>query len=282
MESLPTPVDLAYIPSRVRGARIRTLGRLSRFDRYAAPATLLREVWHRHGRREAWPLAVERRHRAGVLVLGRSLPSGRRPSALASVRTVLVVVRVVALGFASSRTSSGYIATNMAARRPLPVPPGPPDLMAASPYYSPGPYPYPSTFFPQHHYDQETYGGASQFKTTLPGGTLLHKGFYDLLAMIPTPSPSRFLLGATGASPPPAPPPDRLVAGPRYETIRPGKPPMPPPAPAPQSPAYSPPSSPATPRRGRRISKDMVSNPTGFVYVTCSKQTKFVHAQHPL
>uniref|UniRef100_D8Q901 non-specific serine/threonine protein kinase n=1 Tax=Schizophyllum commune (strain H4-8 / FGSC 9210) TaxID=578458 RepID=D8Q901_SCHCM len=139
--------------------------------------------------------------------------------------------------------------------------------MAASPYYSPGPYPYPSTFFPQHHYDQETFGGPSQFKTTLPGGTLLHKGFYDLLAMIPTPSPSRFLLGATGGSPPPAPPSDRLVAGPRYETIRPGKPPMPPPAPAPRSPAYSPPPSPATPRKGRRISKDMVSNPTGFVHL---------------
>ncbi|KAI5890603.1 kinase-like protein [Schizophyllum commune H4-8] len=155
----------------------------------------------------------------------------------------------------------------MAARRPLPIPPSPPDLMAASPYYSPGPYPYPSTFFPQHHYDQETFGGPSQFKTTLPGGTLLHKGFYDLLAMIPTPSPSRFLLGATGGSPPPAPPSDRLVAGPRYETIRPGKPPMPPPAPAPRSPAYSPPPSPATPRKGRRISKDMVSNPTGFVHL---------------
>src|ERR1700728_1991251 len=32
--------------------------------------------------------------------------------------------------------------------------------------------------------------------TTLPGGTLLHQGFYDLLAMIPTPSPSRLLWGA--------------------------------------------------------------------------------------
>ncbi|KAL1743858.1 kinase-like domain-containing protein [Schizophyllum fasciatum] len=138
--------------------------------------------------------------------------------------------------------------------------------MAANPFYSPGPYPYPSSFFPKHHHDQDVYGGPSQFKTTLPGGTLLHKGFYDLLAMIPTPSPSRFLLGAA-ASPPPPSPPEQLVAGPRYETIRPGKTPMPPPPPAPRSPVYSPPPSPATPRRGRRISKDMVSNPTGFVHL---------------
>lgn len=30
---------------------------------------------------------------------------------------------------------------------------------------------------------------------TLCGGTLLHKGFYGLLALIPTPSPSQFLCG---------------------------------------------------------------------------------------
>ncbi|TRM69454.1 kinase-like domain-containing protein [Schizophyllum amplum] len=155
----------------------------------------------------------------------------------------------------------------MGSRRPLPIPPGPPDLMMASGYYNNGPYPYPPSFIPTHPHDQETYGGSNAFKTTLAGGTLLHKGFYDLLAMIPTPSPSRFLLGATAASPPP---PDAVVAGPRYETIRAGRPPLPPPAPAPRSPqypAYSPPPSPATPRKGRRISKDMVSRPTGFVHL---------------
>ncbi|KAJ8581448.1 hypothetical protein M405DRAFT_832424 [Rhizopogon salebrosus TDB-379] len=44
----------------------------------------------------------------------------------------------------------------------------------------------------------------------LPAGTFLHKGFYDLLAMIPTPSPSRFLWGA-GRSTRPTPADEQRV-----------------------------------------------------------------------
>ncbi|KIL65992.1 hypothetical protein M378DRAFT_23793 [Amanita muscaria Koide BX008] len=81
---------------------------------------------------------------------------------------------------------------------------------------------------------------------TIPSGTLLHKGFYDLLAMIPTPipSPSRFLWGN------PEPPQEQPVAGPRYEDI------------APASAGVRPAA-----RKGRRVSKDMVSKPTGFVHL---------------
>jgi protein-serine/threonine kinase len=105
----------------------------------------------------------------------------------------------------------------------------------------------PHSYLPFAYVTPSTY---DQPPTTLRGGTLLHKGFYDLLAMIPTPSPSRFFWGT----------PTPVVAGPRYEDI---------PA-APSNVAkrneLPPPVSPVTPRKGRRISKDMVSNPTGFVY----------------
>jgi hypothetical protein len=89
--------------------------------------------------------------------------------------------------------------------------------------------------------------------TTFPGGTLLHKGFYDLLAMIPTPSsPSRLIWGPPRV--------ETVLAGPRYEDIPPaGKSPRDPVA------AVSPPVS---LRKDRRISKDMVSKPTGFLYVS--------------
>jgi len=141
----------------------------------------------------------------------------------------------------------------MASRRPLPTPPGPSmvnrpnqysvprpsDIYSLSnPYFSPYSYP-PFNPHPPDLYDEPT--------TTLPGGTLLHKGFYDLLAMIPTPSPSRFLWGTTT--------PDPVLAGPRYEDLIPG------PNARPSAPTISPPI------KSRRISKDMVSKPTGFVYV---------------
>lgn len=76
----------------------------------------------------------------------------------------------------------------------------------------------------------------------IPAGTFLHKGFYDLLAMIPTPSPSRLIWGAPLAAP------EQFLAGPRYEEQL-------------KSPGIK-----ASPKKGRRISKDMVSKPTGFVY----------------
>ncbi|TEB37406.1 kinase-like protein [Coprinellus micaceus] len=82
--------------------------------------------------------------------------------------------------------------------------------------------------------------------SSIPVGTYLHKGFYDLLAMIPTPSPSRLLWG------PPKPPDEEpVVAGPRYEHIQPL-----------ENAAVK-----AMPKKARRVSKDMVSKPTGFVHL---------------
>ncbi|KAJ7647102.1 kinase-like domain-containing protein [Roridomyces roridus] len=138
--------------------------------------------------------------------------------------------------------------------RPLPTPPTGP---RGSPFesYRGGqldyrPDGYPPSFAPY------AYPQTPQSPTTLPGGTLLHKGFYDLLSMIPTPSPSRLMWG-----PPPEEEPG--LAGPRYEHIRPAAPPARGP---PAGHAY-PPSSPPVPRKTRRISKDMVSRPTGFVHL---------------
>jgi protein-serine/threonine kinase len=155
--------------------------------------------------------------------------------------------------------------------RPLPTPPvgaqGYFDLDRSRP---PGPYnysglpqtsggyPYPSPRTPIPVQDEP--------RTTLPGGTLLHKGFYDLLSLIPTPgAASRFLWGGDAPEP---------VAGPRYEEI--GRDNLAP-APTAQSPAKATPASPSprittspAKKSGRRISKDMVSRPMGFVYVVSS------------
>ena len=146
--------------------------------------------------------------------------------------------------------------------RPLPTPPGPVNPLGGTNHdhiYSPA-YPYRASpsrpefrpLGPSLPLDEERPAA------TLRGGTLLHKGFYDLLALIPTPSPSRILWGA-GADPP------DVVAGPRYEDL-------------PESnnapsvnfapPAVSLPSAAPVPsKKARRISKDMVSKPTGFMYV---------------
>ncbi|KZV69519.1 kinase-like protein [Peniophora sp. CONT] len=113
-------------------------------------------------------------------------------------------------------------------------------------------HPYPSQFIampPSSQFDVPT--------PSLRGGTLLHKGFYDLLSMIPTPSPSRLLWGAQD--------PQQPIAGPRYEEIPTQKPAAPPLPSVTSSPPNTTPLSP--PRRGRRISKDMVSKPTGFVHL---------------
>jgi hypothetical protein len=138
------------------------------------------------------------------------------------------------------------------ARRPLPTPPSGP---RPNPYdYRPDGYPFSGPSFAPYSYPQ-----TPQLPTTLPGGTLLHKGFYDLLAMIPTPSPSRLIWGAPAAEEP-------GLAGPRYEEIRPAAPP----ASGPPGRQISPQTSPAPARKARRISKDMVSRPTGFVFVLLS------------
>ncbi|TFK44419.1 kinase-like domain-containing protein [Crucibulum laeve] len=143
------------------------------------------------------------------------------------------------------------------ARRQLPTPPAPPmgarpnehalprpsDIYSLNnPYFSPYAYP-PYSPHPPDLYDEPA-------TTSLPAGTFLHKGFYDLLAMIPTPSPSRLIWGNPNPPPPP-PPSEPIVAGPRYED-------------QPTSPTQG---IRAMPKKGRRISKDMVSKPTGFVHL---------------
>ena len=157
-------------------------------------------------------------------------------------------------------------------RRPLPTPPVPyprrdwdtaypstglpgghPDLYSYAPPYM-SPYPFHSTYIQQSPPSPQFDPPSS----TLRGGTLLHKGFYDLLALIPsTPSPSRLFWSRAQNSAD-----DELISGPRYEQIPNAD------AQRPLSPPTSPVASPA-PRnlKTRRISKDMVSKPTGFVYV---------------
>ncbi|KAG2345586.1 kinase-like protein [Suillus weaverae] len=103
-------------------------------------------------------------------------------------------------------------------------------------------YPYPE--YPHDDYDQTT-------PTILPAGTFLHKGFYDLLAMIPTPSPSRFLWGG-GSNQAPHTDGQLTSPGPRHEDINPKS-------------RHMPGSSPL--KKGRRVSKAMVSRPTGFVHL---------------
>ena len=86
---------------------------------------------------------------------------------------------------------------------------------------------------PQEFYEEPT--------TSVPTGTFLHKGFYDLLAIIPTPSPSRLLWKA------PSPPLNDFVAERRYEHRESNK------------------TTKSIPKKGRRVSKNMVSKPTRFV-----------------
>ena len=98
--------------------------------------------------------------------------------------------------------------------RPLPVPPGPVTPLG-------GPYhdniysvsgPYHHNLLPRPPYTALPVEDERP-AATLRGGTLLHKSFYDLLALIPMPSPSRLLWGAT------ADPLPNVVAGPRYEDL---------------------------------------------------------------
>ncbi|KAH0827531.1 hypothetical protein J3R83DRAFT_4250 [Lanmaoa asiatica] len=113
------------------------------------------------------------------------------------------------------------------------------DLFPLAPSHF-APYPYPAYTPPSHD-------PADEPPPLLPAGTLLHKGFYDLLAMIPTPSPSRLFQWASNQTPQPS-----VIPGSRYVPL------------GPTSPVF-PPSSP--PRKNRRISKGMVSKPTDFVHL---------------
>jgi len=162
--------------------------------------------------------------------------------------------------------------------RPLPTPPAPVIPLDSSGHdhiYSPA-YPYRA---PLSRPDYRAPGPSLPLDeerpaATLRGGTLLHKGFYDLLALIPTPSPSRILWGA-GADLPDE------VAGPRYEDL--------PESNNPTSVNFAPPAvslpspGPVSSNKARRISKDMVSKPTGFVYVYdhCTSPSLSLNSKQP-
>ena len=121
--------------------------------------------------------------------------------------------------------------------------------------------PFPPIRAPENVNAARSGGFYQQTSKILAGGTILHKGFYDLLSLIPTPaSASRFWASLT---------PDP-IAGPRYEDQA-----M---KPAPNTltlPADSPKHAQPLPGKsnGRRITKDMVSKPTGFVYAPPSPNT---------
>ncbi|KAF7981873.1 hypothetical protein HWV62_31437 [Athelia sp. TMB] len=149
------------------------------------------------------------------------------------------------------------------ARRPLPSPPA-----VGNTAHIPGSYPaemyrpnpYEALAHKSPYHDQyepsakplNTYDDPPT--TTLSGGTMLHQGFYDLLSMIPTPSPSRLIWGATWNRQP------EVIAGPRYEDISATSRGMG------QPKTFTTPSSSVSPKK-RRVSKDMVSSPTGFVHL---------------
>ena len=100
-----------------------------------------------------------------------------------------------------------------------------------------------------YSYGQQKLTAIEVPPSTLPSGTLLHKGFYDLLALLPsTPVPSRFFWGYGERTEP--------VAGPSYDKLA-----------NPQQNAAKSPTPPVSPKnlRGRRVSKDMVSKPTNFM-----------------
>ncbi|GBE81094.1 Serine/threonine-protein kinase CBK1 [Sparassis crispa] len=148
-------------------------------------------------------------------------------------------------------------------RRALPIPPGPP-LLEFQPYWDgspslPSSYHYSNTPYmtvpdPPLVPHTATYDDQPTSRI-LRGGTLLHKGFYDLLSLIPSaPYPSRLLWRD---SPEP-------VAGPRYGDITPSVNPAAKPL---QIHPNNPVATPAKNLNRRRISKDMVSKPTGFVHL---------------
>lgn len=135
---------------------------------------------------------------------------------------------------------------------------GPPQPTSSADIYAP----FYSAPFPPIRVSNQDPGQPAGFyqrtSTLLSGGTVLHKGFYDLLSMIPTPSSaSRFWASLT---------PDP-IAGPRYEdqTLKPSS----------GAAITNPPFNQSTKQSpgkviGRRITKDMVSKPTGFMCVPIS------------
>ncbi|KAH7108074.1 kinase-like protein [Auriculariales sp. MPI-PUGE-AT-0066] len=137
-------------------------------------------------------------------------------------------------------------------RRPLPHPPdvAPYQPVSSADLYAGGP--------------SSSGAGGSRFSpwafpptsSTLQAGTLLHKGFYDLLALIPgTPTASKLLgwgIPTTTVQTAPQGPVGMTAPGTtRYEDHL-----------SPATPRAQP-----LPRKPRKITKDMISRPTGFVHM---------------
>lgn len=170
----------------------------------------------------------------------------------------------------SRRARRAHIATmtsSYMARRPI-IPMSSADIYAqASPYYDGGPswlrgdaqgrlyLTEESNRRLQDEYERQRLLLDERGASAFPGGTILHKGFYDLLALSApvVQSVSRFW-NVTAAKTE-----SSLVAGPQYERLEPATPPR-----LTNVPASSAPTSPVTPVKKRRISKDMVSTPRGF------------------
>lgn len=112
----------------------------------------------------------------------------------------------------------------------------------------------------QEEYERQRLLYDQQGVSSFPGGTILHKGFYDLLALSApvVQTVSRFWNAAAAKTD------SSLVAGAPYERLEPASPPR-----LTNIPASS--STPATPVKKRRISKDMVSSPRGFQFVIFSR-----------
>lgn len=137
----------------------------------------------------------------------------------------------------------------MAVRSTRPLPRPPVEAYDAYPINSDRVPIMTSALYPYPPPTSDVYDEASPI---LPAGTILHRGFYDLLAMIPTPSPSRLLWGAIQPQRS-----TRPMAGTRYEEINPND----------NVHSSQIPLSLVPSKKGRKINKDMVSPPTCFVWV---------------
>lgn len=170
-----------------------------------------------------------------------------------------------------------------------PVGPRPrPDSPPAAPFaFAQGNAPHPG-----FRRSVDDAGPSDTGRGTLPRGTVLHKGFYDLLSILPNTASQLRAWNAPSNNDEE----DNIIAGPRYDEIPPppenlsntpssrqAGPPrglfdrvsaiLPPLEPqttrlaASISAYFASPPSPNTLSKPRRISKDMISSPTGFMYV---------------
>ncbi|KAG8830423.1 hypothetical protein FRC18_008122 [Serendipita sp. 400] len=132
----------------------------------------------------------------------------------------------------------------------------------SSPYYA-SPFPYfPFSSNRPINGLETNSNDAPVTRSILSGGTILHKGFYDLLALA---TPSRFFSGGTGMGATSGGNGSGLAAGPRYEQISPRSPPQVVPSAAVA--AKNAQASITGPVKKRKINKEMVSSPTNFMHL---------------